>query len=408
MKILNLTQPLLQLSGFLLIMLYPLITPLIGHGTTTLFAVLFLIGLISLGISLSNSDAPLKKLPKWIYPVLLTYPSAIIVQNIYFQHWDGEGFDAASHFLLGIIVIPFICSMPAQRLKWISTSMALASIITLGYLLTHQNLVLERSATEFMGPTRLPHYITIFAILSVPLLRLDTLGKSLGILGLISAAVIVMFSQTRGAWLGALLVTVLFIYYQFNQSSKKLISAIVLLGLVITSVAFLTPSIKDRISFTFNEKSHKAEERSIMPRLEIWKMTIEIIREHSLLGVGRNHFVEARDQLIEAKKYPEYLNLLPHPHNELLYAWVETGLLGLIGMLLFYLLPGYFFWQNWRQNQTSSKLIAFCGLNVIFYYFFAGLTDIVIIASNLKASLYVLNIGVLISLIENQKAISKA
>ena len=93
---------------------------------------------------------------------------------------------------------------------------------------------------------------------------------------------------------------------------------------------------------------------AIHSRIQIWKTSIEIIKDNPILGIGLGNFHQ---------KYIEYLpqkidNPLEYavikPHNLYLNLWLETGLLGLISFIWLIII---FYKQN--SKASSLQLIAY-------------------------------------------------
>ena len=86
-------------------------------------------------------------------------------------------------------------------------------------------------------------------------------------------------------------------------------------------------------------------------RLEFYYYSLQLIKEHPLLGVGTGGFAEAYAQYRPGRE-------VPNPHNEYLLITAQTGVLGLVLLL-------YLFYVQWN---TSARLLrtferdAACGL----------------------------------------------
>jgi O-antigen ligase len=64
-------------------------------------------------------------------------------------------------------------------------------------------------------------------------------------------------------------------------------------------------------------------------RLDLWRSSLEMVRDHPLLGIGLDNFayLYQHDYLREGAAAEPNLS---HPHNWLLHVWLELGLLGLV------------------------------------------------------------------------------
>jgi O-antigen ligase len=81
----------------------------------------------------------------------------------------------------------------------------------------------------------------------------------------------------------------------------------------------------------------QAEETSTGLRLEFYRYSLKIVRDHPLLGVGVGGFAEAYAKQIKDPKMARSDN----PHNEYLLVATQLGLIGLAALL-------YLFYTQWR------------------------------------------------------------
>ncbi len=201
------------------------------------------------------------------------------------------------------------------------------------------------------------NFAASYLIMNIPLaLALSVRSKNLKdfCLGALSTGLMVVFlvyTRTRGAWaglVGAALVTVFLLGYarwRWNTSfglSQQVVRtrpglAIVSALLILTvSLSWLPPDIASQQSRAIDEK--KAELITALAsvttpgadrgRLDMWRHTREMIKDHPLLGVGPGNwqYVYPRydgGDMLRPGSAPE------HPHNDLLWIASEIGLPGL-------------------------------------------------------------------------------
>ncbi|MBV8084152.1 MAG: O-antigen ligase family protein [Chloroflexi bacterium] len=127
----------------------------------------------------------------------------------------------------------------------------------------------------------------------------------------------VLLSFTRGAWLGdaaALLVVAAFAGRNWLTAA---VGAGALAGVGLASVQ----AKRIQSIFTFTPGS------TGFSRLELWRATAAMIRDHPLFGVGLDNFLYQYPHYIlpEARNEPD----LSHPHNWLLDFWSRIGVFGL-------------------------------------------------------------------------------
>jgi O-antigen ligase len=64
-------------------------------------------------------------------------------------------------------------------------------------------------------------------------------------------------------------------------------------------------------------------------RLDLWLSSLQMVRDHPVLGVGLDNFAYLYRQVYLREGAAAEPNL-SHPHNWLLHVWLELGLLGLV------------------------------------------------------------------------------
>lgn len=182
---------------------------------------------------------------------------------------------------------------------------------------------------------------------------------------LISSALLVCWSV--GSTLGlivALIVVALCLYQQQNsrfwlQRWKRLfaifISAIIILVFYFTPQP-LNPHRPSLLTVAFSSPRWHA---GAPTRLAIWLNTLEIIRQHRLLGVGAGNFTYFYPQVISplilaSPSLAHYAGLYTNAaHNELLQTWAELGILGFATLIF---LIAAFFWQLLKEIRYSTQI----------------------------------------------------
>jgi len=133
-----------------------------------------------------------------------------------------------------------------------------------------------------------------------------------------------IFTWSRGAWLGILIAMMLFLL----MYSKKFLVA----GLFgIFAVPFLPFVLPQSVLNRFLSIGNLGD-TSTSYRVNIWEGTLRMMRDHFLGGIGVG--VEVFGEI-----YPRYslsgIESAPHSHNLYLQIFVETGILGLILFIVF-------------------------------------------------------------------------
>lgn len=100
--------------------------------------------------------------------------------------------------------------------------------------------------------------------------------------------------------------------------------------LVIILLVFLWP----RVLYFVNSSSPT----SLNVRLQMWSVSLQLIKKHPIAGIGLGNFESAYQQVLHQWFFEGRPNLLPEfvfrdPHNWILSFWLNTGLLGLLSFI---------------------------------------------------------------------------
>ncbi|MBU1177903.1 O-antigen ligase family protein [Patescibacteria group bacterium] len=189
------------------------------------------------------------------------------------------------------------------------------------------DLVGARRATSFYG---YPAAVGLFIapILSLVLAFIISNGKKVAAnyklwlpagLAVCAMTLALVFAKTEGAWLGVLAATffaLLFTKYRLKIIILSLVAIIILLAIPVTREYIVTLA-------TFQDVSGEV-------RLVLWQGTARLLANNPIFGAGLAGFPALYEQYKEAR----HVELSLYPHNIFLNFWVETGVLGLIALLL--------------------------------------------------------------------------
>jgi putative inorganic carbon (HCO3(-)) transporter len=152
-----------------------------------------------------------------------------------------------------------------------------------------------------------------------------------------------VFTFSRGAWLGLVFSMILMMIISSKNMAKKIVFLIpVFIGIVV-----LVPELRERIIFTFTPKGDAN-------RIEVWKIAITIIKENPFIGKGIGLFMDCFSKITRLNAQ--------YAHNCYLQIWVETGIFSLLSFLGFL---GLLFWngiKRFKNNKDPVLLGLICGL----------------------------------------------
>ncbi|MBI2509647.1 MAG: O-antigen ligase family protein [Betaproteobacteria bacterium] len=166
--------------------------------------------------------------------------------------------------------------------------------------------------------------------------RAKLIWSSLAVLATLN---VVLLTQGRT---GYVVLAALALYLSFAQFKwRGLATALVSLAALAAVLAWVPGPLEQRLKQAAVEleqwRPGQATATSIGLRLEFYRNSIEIVREHPVLGVGTGGFPKAYAAIVRGTSQSEAHN----PHNEYLMIAAQIGLVGLALLL-------HLFWRQWR------------------------------------------------------------
>lgn len=206
-------------------------------------------------------------------------------------------------------------------------------------------------------------------------------------LGSVMALLAVLFSFSRGAYLGVLAGAIFFTVICVGRSGylEKILIALSIAALVL--FLFYSGAVSERLTSAFNLK-----EGSNIERMKNWEEAVEIIKDHPLMGVGLGNYAAEIEPTIGERSSI-------YAHNLFFDIAAETGILnGLIFLLLIFI-------SIFRGVRSGSSIGL--GLSASLVYFLVhGIFDTPLYSPQvLVILLIVLALGVNLSL---EKIVSPA
>jgi O-antigen ligase len=154
---------------------------------------------------------------------------------------------------------------------------------------------------------------------------------------LIPVLISLLFTFTRGSWLGLLAGSALI---SFSRSKKIFI---VLMLLVVLIIMLAPPEFKDRI-FSIVNPSHPAN----VERVQMWKAGWKIFLDYPIFGLGDIGTENSYLQYGPPGAYPA-----GHLHNNYITWLVKLGIVGLVIVLAMFIRIFTFEWKTARTNKDN-------------------------------------------------------
>ena len=160
--------------------------------------------------------------------------------------------------------------------------------------------------------------------------------------GIVAAAVLVG-SGSRGAWLAtAVALGIIAVPSWWRLGLRLRIAALAIVATPVVALAGLMGA--GRLGVLF-----RAGDQSGATRIWIWESALRMIAERPWAGIGPDNFLYLNSAFINPAGWRE--PNLSHPHNLVLDAWLSTGLLGLVAMVL---IIGLFYLTLHRRYHSSD------------------------------------------------------
>jgi len=201
-------------------------------------------------------------------------------------------------------------------------------------------------------------------------------------LALLCGVLAAIFSGSRGAWLGFLLVLWPMLKYGSRMHGKTMRWVVV--SVLLACVAgYLVPQTgiagraRDAVSDVERYYSVHDASTNVGIRLELWKAAGMMIAEHPLVGVGRENF---RPTLLayekEGRLQDSMALIYSSAHNDVLHTLATGGLLDLVFLLLVYAAPLAFFSRMLHHGPQAAAAPALAGMLLVLLFVAFGLTDV--------------------------------
>jgi len=121
-------------------------------------------------------------------------------------------------------------------------------------------------------------------------------------------------------------------------------------------------------------------------RIELWKATLQMLREHPIFGAGLSGFADRIAPFWNANHPERFID----PHNIVLNFWVETGVLGVIAMAWILVLAFRTAWQGSRSSDANWRAIEIGILLAMVAVVVHGLVDVPYFKNDLSLQFWTL------------------
>ncbi len=356
--------------------------------------------------------------------VLIVFLSSVFGENFYRSFWGNaermDGFLALLHFFVFFLSIHSVLKnnpIIFKKLIFLSLGVSCLAVIypflqKFGLAFVPPGEKFDRPAGSFGNPTFLSGYLLIHLFLGFWYLLIDwakrkkfLISDILVVLFLIVDFIGLIWTQTRGSWLGLFLGIIVFLILSVFVLPKKLKISFISILLLIFILGGLFLGFKNQIkessllknvpvihrlaSISFDDSSTKS-------RLLSWKWSLDWWKQKPILGVGQDMFYHVFDKNYNPDNYKLMNERFDRSHNKFIDVLVMNGILGLLSYLMFL---SSIFWiiakrikisENYFEKLSWITIISLFvsyivhiffvfetpGNSVLFFFLIAGLASL--------------------------------
>lgn len=311
--------------------------------------------------------------------------------------WHPKNLDLPLRFALIGPCIAAALLLPRNHFRHVQWGLIAAAVVSLGHV-TYLNRGAERaSQIGFLNTIPFSDITLIIGFLSLLTLGWSITGRRiesvLKIIGFVAGLLASAISQSRGGWVAIPLLAVLSwvaLRGACQTPSKKMrwTLGLAAIAIILLSSKFVWPRMTQATSDITAFVSHGNADTSVGIRFEAWRASLMMLREHPLVGVGADQFINSLDSLVASGRINSALRGLPHSHNEMLFALSSVGLLGGVALLCVYIAPLWFFLSRMGAKSAQTRCAAAMGATISIGYIISGLTETFFIIS-MNTAIYV-------------------
>jgi len=166
-------------------------------------------------------------------------------------------------------------------------------------------------------------------------------------------------NQSRGSWLFNMIMVPIVSLPYIMKRFIHVVAVLAVLGGVIWGF-----STQPQYVARFESITNTTTDGSNLGRFEVWTSAINMFKDYPAIGVGIGQW---RTKYEESYRLPSENQHLYHAHNNFIQLLSEVGILGLLGVLIFY---GYMVIDNakiWYRRRDPYSL---CAMIAVFSYVF--------------------------------------
>lgn len=204
-----------------------------------------------------------------------------------------------------------------------------------GGLLGHPN-----AAATYLAATTMMVLALIFTVGDA------AFGKALALAAVGLGVVALILTFSRGGWVNLAVAGMIFAFLALHRKWLRW-QHLVLLATILGLLLFMfREPILHRIFYS--------DYGSALSRIPLNIIAINMIKSHPWIGVGINNFMVVAANYLTPETYEAWL---APAHNKYLLVWSETGTIGILSFILFFLAVAREAWRNYRSDHRVVSVL---------------------------------------------------
>ena len=219
-------------------------------------------------------------------------------------------------------------------------------------------------------------------------------NKYISLLCAFLTASIIIIASTRASLITLIFIAFFLLFSSHRKKMFKFSKTAILMSTFVGIISLSFSNIPARIlnsydsayNYINNNSGHFWQHKdSIVPRLIIWKGSLNMIKEHPTIGVGLSNF---NKELLKQIENGSILPIRPgvsdlsaginHAHNQYFDMFAKLGLAGFIAISLFIIISYWFFNSYKNSNSRDILFISLTGKIIILTYAFNMLFHVIL------------------------------
>jgi len=353
----------------------------VHHVASTAFALLFLAGLFILRDWVTVWKL-LAKYEKWLLIGFSLYALSAVISYLNVQD-ISEYIKELERYFRFLLAVPIYLLIKKYNIDVINYLFAGAIVsgpflffIALSDYIDNPDLPAKGYYHHIIfGSVAMLNVGVMLAVLLVT--KINKYIKVVVAVSMLCGVIAAVLSQSRGVWLVLPVYFLIALYYALRHS-KGLFGGLIIVPVLVVAILLASPvgeMVMKRVDVAFDEvSSFYTEDKyisSLGTRLAMWRISLDVWKQHPVVGSGPGDFDDIVRELQESGKYSG-MDVHASTHNIYMQSLANTGFIGFMVMIFsLFVLPFKALVDNRRRAATTF----FAGVTTLMLFGVVGLSE---------------------------------